>query len=33
MLEKVLKDISKGRDVEASAIVSRDGPLMAADVD
>jgi hypothetical protein len=31
LMEKVLKDISKAGDVEASAVVSRDGLLMAAD--
>jgi hypothetical protein len=32
LMEKVLKDISKAGDVEASAIVSRDGLLMASDI-
>ena len=32
MLEKVLKDLKAAGDVEASAIVSRDGLLIASDI-
>jgi hypothetical protein len=32
LMEKVLRDVSKVGDVEASAVVSRDGLLMAADI-
>ncbi len=32
MLEKILKDLKAAGDVEASAIVSRDGLLIAADI-